>query len=165
MGDSRLKPEYNMTRLVIMPRDPQCLYAYWEVTPATWAGMEQRFEYGIRNSARPLLRLRTHRAGTTKTLDVNIQITAGNWYVFTPFRGGSWRGELGLLLPDGQFVRLATSNEIQLPLGRVFDFPDDRGSRGELDGAIPVALTEDGRSERSGTSSWAGGLEREKTAS
>jgi uncharacterized protein len=116
---------YGITRLVLMPRDPHWLHAYWEVAPYTWRELE-RDHGGAARSARPVLRLHASREGGGETLDVDVHLDARAWYVFSPARGGSWVGELGLLLPDGRFLLLARSNEIQLPAGEVSALTDEK---------------------------------------
>ena len=119
--DLRQSQEYGETRLAIMPLDPEHLFAYWEIAPATWESAEKRFGDGLRTSGRILLRLYSYLVGTTRIKDVDIRIAAGDWNVSCPRWGGCWLAVLGALLSNGRFVQLATSNEIRLPVGQVSD--------------------------------------------
>lgn len=121
-----LPRDYGVTRLVLLPRDPQWMHAYWEVASYTWAEAERNFGGAIRSGGRPVLRFTNTVNGAKNTFDVSIQIEARNWYIFSPVRGGQWQAELGLVLPDGRFVLLAISNEITLPLGQVSDVLDEK---------------------------------------
>jgi hypothetical protein len=121
-----LPREYGVTRLVLLPRDPQWMQAYWEVAPYTWQEAERNFGGAIRTSGKPVLRLSASVNGARRSFDVGIQLDARNWYVFAPERGGQWSAELGLVLPDGRFVLLAISNEISLPVGHVSDQLDEK---------------------------------------
>ncbi len=120
-----LPKDYGVTRLAILPRDPQWMHAYWEVAPYTWDEAERNFGQDVR-SGRAVLRLYSTNPTTKKAFDIPVHLDARNWYIFSPHRGGKWYGELGLLLPDGRFVLLAISNEIQLPVGQVSELMDEK---------------------------------------
>jgi uncharacterized protein len=121
-----LPKEYGITRLVLVPRDPQWMHAYWEVAPYTWEEAERNFGAGVRTQGRAVLRFSYSQNGSKKSFDVGIQLDARNWYIFSPSRGGQWHAELGLVLPDGRFVLLAISNEITLPNGAVSEVQDEK---------------------------------------
>lgn len=120
-----LPKEYGVTRLVILPRDPRWIHAYWEVAPYTWD--EARKQFGdLLKSGRPVLRVHSTRSGKSDFFDVDVRVDARNWYVHSPEPDGDWHAELGLVLPDGRFVLLAISNRIRLPAGQVSDITDER---------------------------------------
>jgi uncharacterized protein len=122
-----LPRDYGVTRLVLLPRDPQWMHAYWEVAPYTWEEAERNFGSDIRQSGKPILRLHpSRRHDGVKPVDVPVQLEARNWYIRSTAQGGTWYAELGLLLPDGRFVLLAISNEIQLPAGSVSEVLDEK---------------------------------------
>ncbi|MBK8574545.1 MAG: DUF4912 domain-containing protein [Elusimicrobia bacterium] len=114
-----------MTRLVILPRDPRWMHAYWEVAPYTWE--EARKQFGdILKQGRSVLRVHSQNAGKDESFDVDVNVDARNWYVFSPHGDGEWHAQLGLILPDGRFVLLAISNKIRLPAGQVSDLMDEK---------------------------------------
>lgn len=120
-----LPKEYGVTRLVILPRDPRCIHAYWEVAPYTWE--EARKQFGdILKQGRSVLRIHSDHAGKDDHFDVDIHVEARNWYVIAPQGDGEWHAQLGLILPDGRFVLLAISNKIRLPTGHVSDLLDEK---------------------------------------
>lgn len=120
-----LPAAYGVTRLVLMPRDPQWMHAYWEIAPYTWTEAEKSFGAGVRSHGRPVLRF--FPAGNGKpAFDVNVSLDARNWYTRLDGAGGAWFAQLGLILPDGRFVLLAISNTIHMPAGRVSDVLDEK---------------------------------------
>lgn len=121
-----LPRDYGVTRLVLLPRDPQWMHTYWEIAPYTWDEIEKNFGGVVRTQGRPILRLHSTRGSDKKIFDIGVELDARNWYVFSPLRGGSWIAEIGLMLPDGRFIVLARSNEIRLPLGYVSEILDER---------------------------------------
>lgn len=118
-----LPSHYGVTRLVILPRDPFWLHAYWEIAPYTWDEVNKAFG-PVREQGKPVLRLRSSGGGSP--FDVAVDLDARNWYIRLPGQGGAWVAEIGLVLPDGRFVLLATSNEIHMPNGAVSDVIDER---------------------------------------
>lgn len=116
---------YGVTRLVLMPRDPQWMHAYWEIAPYTWAEAEKSFGGEVRRTGRAVLRFFT--AGSAKpSFDVDVSLDTRNWYTRLEGAGGAWYAQLGLILPDGRFVLLAISNTIQMPAGRISDVLDEK---------------------------------------
>jgi hypothetical protein len=124
-GAPSLPDTYNVTRLVLMPRDPHWMHAYWEIAPYTWAEAEKSFGAGIRANGRAVLRLVSANNGAA-SFDVDVRLDARNWYLQIEQSGGAWFAQLGLLLPDGRFVLLAISNTIHMPAGRVSDVTDEK---------------------------------------
>ncbi len=121
-----LPGEYGMTRLVLLPRDPQWMHAAWEIAPYTWDEVKRNFGDDVQFKGHPVLRFRSEGDNNKNTFDVNVLLDARSWYVLAPTRGGAWRAELGLMLPDGRFVLLAISNPIQMPAGQVSDILDEK---------------------------------------
>ena len=112
-----LPKAYGVTRLVLLPRDPGWLHAYWEVAGSTWAEVEGLFGPGARDAGRPALRFRSESDGAS--FDVDVDLASRGWYVRMPGEPGPWKARLGLRLPDGRFAPLAISETVQMPAGRV----------------------------------------------
>src|SRR5262245_35636462 len=78
--------DYGVTRLVLMPRDPQWMHAYWEVASYTWEEAGRNFGSGVR-AGRPVLRFYSAGPdGAKRSFDVEVQLDARNWYVMSPGR-------------------------------------------------------------------------------
>ncbi len=108
------------TRLVILPRDVQTLYAYWEVSLDTWREVIRIFSADIILSSRkPVLRFYSDQNGLKFVFDREIQLTARNWHGQVLQQPLLNRAELGLILSDGRFVLLAISNRFQMPAGHL----------------------------------------------
>ncbi|HND63582.1 MAG TPA: DUF4912 domain-containing protein [Elusimicrobiota bacterium] len=120
-----LPRDYGTTRLVLLPRDPRWMYCYWEVAPYTWEEVRRQFGPDV-SRGRPVLRLHAEHGGKHTAFDVDVNLEARNWYVYSPRGDGQWHAELGLILPDGRFVLLAISNKIRLPAGEVSDLFDEK---------------------------------------
>jgi hypothetical protein len=110
-----LPERYGKDRLVLMVRDPQWIYAYWEVTHDKYRqAMEKHMaEWGL---SRPALRLYDITPGIPRRtyLDVLVAENAGDWYVHVDRPRHTLVAELGRLHPGG-FIPLLRSNPITLP--------------------------------------------------
>lgn len=123
---SDLSRDYGVTRVALLVRDPQWMHAYWEVASGSWEEVERLHGGHARRSGRPVLRMYSSRGTEKNFFDIDVQMEARSWYIFSPLRGGAWFVQLGLLLPDGRFIVLATSNEVHLPNGAVSDVMEEK---------------------------------------
>jgi len=124
--------EYGRTHAVLLPRDPTCLFSYWEVQPQTLDLFRKQFGAEVINSSRPVLRVfevdqQSGNGGRERLAsEIAVSLEARNWYIHVKEPGRHWFVELGLVTPDGRFLLLARSNKVNLPLGRVSDVTDLR---------------------------------------
>jgi hypothetical protein len=112
-----LPQRYGKDRLVLMARDPQWVYAYWEITHEKYRqAMEKHLsEWGL---SRPALRLYDVTPGDLPRthLDVLVSENAGDWYVHVDRPRHTLIAEFGRLHPGG-FIPLLRSNPVTLPPG------------------------------------------------
>ncbi|OGR90156.1 MAG: hypothetical protein A2992_01340 [Elusimicrobia bacterium RIFCSPLOWO2_01_FULL_59_12] len=127
-----LPDTYGDNCLVIMPRDPLCLFAYWEATAdrldalrdqagrETWqTGQATLRVYDVTGAGEGLDR-------ASRFFDIAISYDARRWYIHVPEPGRNWVVELGFKFPDGRFLVLLRSNRIALPGGAVSSQTDSR---------------------------------------
>ena len=117
---------YNENYLVLMVRDPYCLFAYWELTG------EQRNlvagEFGCGWGEVPLL-LRLYDVtginfdgrNAHKFRDLSVHALANNFYLQEIEANRSYCVDLGVITPDGRFVTLLRSNIIATPRDTLAD--------------------------------------------
>jgi len=118
---------YGETMAALLPRDPNWMYAYWEITPAARARVAREHGRDIFDKSRQVLRVHDMAAsGGGKYFDVPVLLEAGSWYVYVQDGGSSYCCEPGLALPDGGFVGIVKSNTVTLPQGRVSDVLDEK---------------------------------------
>lgn len=110
-----LPERYGRDRLILMARDPQWVYAYWEITHDRYRNaMEKHLaEWGL---SRPALRLYDVTPGSHNGsyLDVLVSENAGDWYVHVDRPRHTLVAEYGRLYPGG-FIPLLRSNPVTLP--------------------------------------------------
>jgi len=106
---------YGDSRIVLMPRDPQWAYAYWD-TPSV-------HKEALRNQGGERLALRLY---DVTDVDLSHQSPhsmqqfdcdelAREWYLQLPISDRDYRVEIGYLAGDGRWLVLATSNTVRIP--------------------------------------------------
>jgi hypothetical protein len=109
-----LFPEsYGRNQVRLLVRDPQWLFAYFDVDPRTLGALAQ--ELGERTLALSRVALRVSDPGNGGTSMTLLPPGARSWYVQVDDSRRSYTAELGLLLPSGVFKHLATSNTVATP--------------------------------------------------
>ena len=115
---------YGQTCVVLLPRDPHWIFSYWEVTD--FSAQEIKSIHGNDIFSRSQAALRAHQSESAHFFDIDVTLNAKNWYLRTDREGASWFVELGLKTPEGQFIVLAKSNVITLPVARVSGVLDEK---------------------------------------
>ncbi len=117
---------YGTTEAILLPRDPNWMFIYWEITENSRKEACRVHGADIFQQGRQVIRVHqaAAHAGAGKYFDIPIMHDAKNWYVNVQESGGSYYCEIGLALPDGAFISLVKTNTVNLPAGRVSDITD-----------------------------------------
>lgn len=89
-----------INKIVLMPRDPWWVFAYWEVDKSIVSNYD--------------LTLKLYRQHERLYAIINVG-KANNWYLNLPEPSDTVRAELGYFRQDAGFVIIATSNIIKTP--------------------------------------------------
>jgi hypothetical protein len=148
LGD--LPTGYGESRIVLMPRDPQWAYAYWDIPNDHKA--ELRSQGGTR------LALRFY---DVTDMDINTQAPhslqqyecdemAREWYLPIPVSDRDYVTEIGYVCNDGRWLLLARSAPVHIPPVYPSDWIEDKFVTVPLDqdlrGQTVMTLTPPGRS-------------------
>jgi hypothetical protein len=106
---------YGQNRLRLLVKDPQWLFAHWDVDPAVISGL--RAEMGERAAALSRLTLKVEDPEHGGSAVIHLPEDARSWYVRADRVRRAYRAELGLTLPSGEYRLLATSNTVHPPAG------------------------------------------------
>lgn len=112
---AELPENYSDGRMVLLPRDPDWLYCYWDPTPE----QQERLE-----DDRGMPAIRVVDVGCEHKIliqPVSVSHSARSWYFQVTRPKGTYRAELGLLNSDGIFEPIMSSNSSSLPPSRVAD--------------------------------------------
>jgi uncharacterized protein len=123
LGD--LPEGYGESRIVLMPRDPQWAYAYWDIPN------ENRAQ--LRSQGGQQLALRIYDA---TDLDLNYQVPhsvqeypcdelAREWYLSIPVSDRDYIVEIGYRTFDGRWLMLSRSAAVRIPPTYPSDWVDD----------------------------------------
>jgi hypothetical protein len=112
--DRFLFPEtYGINRVRLLVRDPEWIFAYWDVNPAGMKDLGRSL--GERGLALSRLTLRVVDPVSGGSSDILLPPGARWWYIRTDSARRTYRAELGVTLPSGEFRRLAESNTVVTP--------------------------------------------------
>ncbi len=107
--------EYGETKVVLLTRDPEWIFAYWEMSPET------RKDFGLprgQHDKHLLLRVYDLAMGQpgqgAEFFDVSINDYTSSWYIRVPKAGTSYAVQLGVV-EDDHFRSIATSNTLHIP--------------------------------------------------
>ena len=104
--------EYGRDVLVAMVRDPRCVYCYWELSGGAKDALRRAHGQDVLDTSRWVLRV--HDLPAEAHRDVTIHPDALGWYLHLEAEH-VWRIEIGVVTPDGRFLRLAASDTVRTP--------------------------------------------------
>lgn len=120
---------YGVDRLVILPRDPYWLYAYWELSLPTREKLI--CEWGEETWLKSSFQLRVcmhqwHREEMVENFhDLTLQEESDSWYISVPTADRLYHVELGRRLPGGAFIPLLCSNAVRTARDGLSDIIDE----------------------------------------
>jgi hypothetical protein len=149
--EGELPRSYGRDRIVLLPRDPWWVLAYWEVTPTTRINALRTLAAQA-EGAREVLRVYDVTfitfTGDNAWLffDVDVAPGADHWYLNVGRPAASFCVELGLRTGDGRFLPLVRSNVVTTP--RSSPSPDTAVRWVELGRGAPREVADEWRGER-----------------
>jgi len=106
-------PEYDITRIVCMVRDPHWIFAYWKISSEEYNALKRRFGSSLENF-RTVLRVYEDSGGGKKHFDIDIPDDSKNWYINVSERC-RYRVGIGMISPDGIYEEIALSDTVETP--------------------------------------------------
>ena len=118
-----LPDSYAETRLVLMVRDPEWLFAYWDIDDGHWENLTR--QHGDAAVRRENLTLRVFEmADQMQYFDINVGGLARDWHVRVGKSQTPFYCQLGLKYHQ-DFITLAVSNTVVTPRNRLSDLFDE----------------------------------------
>jgi hypothetical protein len=109
-----LFPEtYGVNRVRLLVKDPDWLFAHWDVDPESLETMKKSL--GERALALSRLTLRVMDPANGGSSDILLPPGARGWYIRVDEARRSYKAQLGITLPSGEFRKLAESNPVVTP--------------------------------------------------
>ena len=127
-AEHKALPEgYGTTEAALLPRDPNWMFIYWEITDNSKNNVRKEHGADVFEKGRQVIRVYDVTGGeAAKYFDIPVMLEAKSWYVNVQESGRSYCCEVGLVMPDGRFIGLVKTNTVNLPGGRVSDVTDER---------------------------------------
>lgn len=118
---------YGATEAALLPRDPNWMFVYWEISETSRANLRREHGEDVFQKGRQVIRVHDVSGGDGgKYFDIAVMFEAGSWYVNVQESGRSYCCEVGLVMPDGKFIGIVKTNAVSLPAGRVSDVTDEK---------------------------------------
>ena len=117
---SVIKEAYGSDRLFALPRDPESLYLYWELTPDRKRMAEEHFRCGWMELPK-MLRVYDvsfhyfEGSNFNRYWDFSINQEANNWFVKGISSDCSYVIDYGTTNIDGKFITILRSNSVKTP--------------------------------------------------
>lgn len=127
-----LPSKYFDNRIVLLARDPNWMFSYWEITENKINEIKEKYGNDIFIQAKSVLRVHDVSGiefsgkNSHRFFDIPVRLEVRNWYVNVADSGRSYCIELGLRKPNGEFILLARSNIVTLPAGKVSEIIDEK---------------------------------------
>jgi hypothetical protein len=103
---------YGEDKITAMAKDPNWLFAYWELTGPRRIEVEQQL--GRETVEKSAWVLRVYDLSLARWSDSRIDVNAGNWYIPVS-EDRKFRVEIGIVTQEGKFIPFASSKELQTP--------------------------------------------------
>lgn len=110
-----LPGQYSQPKLVLMPKDPEYMFCYWELTPSLL--QEKEKEKVSTGNYRETLKINWESRSLFEPNFTFIPVFfwARKWYFGVPQVGQRYQVELGWLSDSGHFISIIRSNLSELP--------------------------------------------------
>ena len=118
---SDIPDSYNDTYMRAMPRDPEWLFVYWEISESFRSSLKSKMGNAAFDTAKKILRICDvtdidyNGTNAQNYTDIEINDFANNWYVHVPDSGRAYVVDCGFLTSDGKFFLAVRSNVVNVP--------------------------------------------------
>ena len=129
---------YNVTKIVLMVRDPYWAYVYWDIDDAKYKEVQYLIQT---HSGRIKTILRVYDVtdvefngfNSHRTFDVDVSLEAKAWYIHTGVPDRDYLVDIGLLDDQGKFYLIARSNIMRTPRDTMSDVIDENWMISDFD--------------------------------
>ena len=116
---------YGDNKIVLLVRDPYCVFAYWEISPARIRELKNVYGDRVFEDSRLILRVRDLSGdGKGGYFDISIPPFTSRWYINIGNPGHSYMVEIGLRR-GADFIVVAGSNTVEAPADRITESFDE----------------------------------------
>lgn len=126
--EKELPMEYGENKIVIMARDPNWAFAYWEITPEILEKSRKKAGGGANLTLRvyDITGIDFDGKNALSHFDISVYERVSNWYIELGKPDRSFCADLGLLTPKGYFIPIVRSNVIITPRDKISEITDEK---------------------------------------
>ncbi|MDR3256950.1 MAG: DUF4912 domain-containing protein [Endomicrobium sp.] len=130
VNKSGLPETYNETKVVILPRDPVWIYAYWEISSETTKKLLKQYNENL-DTLPVIVRvyditdINFNGRNAHRYFDIKVNRNALSWYINVGEYNRSWCIDIGYILKSGDYIIVARSNSMIMPKYGVSDIIDE----------------------------------------
>jgi len=129
---------YNVTKIVLMMRDPNWAYTYWDIDESKYKEISHLFQShagGIKTILRvyDVTDIKFNGFNAHRVFDVDVNIDVKSWYLPVGIPDRDYLVDIGLLTDDGKFILIARSNVMRSPRDSVSDVIDENWMINDFD--------------------------------
>ncbi len=104
---------YDNDRIILIAKDPYCLYTYWEISEARANDFLNEFGHELWENSVPVLKV--INASNNTNFYITINDIANNWYINVENDNCLYIVEIGRRISDKFFIPFESSNYVQTP--------------------------------------------------
>ncbi|MBD3391650.1 MAG: DUF4912 domain-containing protein, partial [Chitinivibrionales bacterium] len=140
---------YDETYFRAIPRDPEWIYVYWEISNATLEEVARALGQEVMQRSKRILRVLDvtgidyDGSNAVSSFDIELSPFANNWYIKVPKKAGTYVVECGYLTPDGRFYVVIRSNAVAVPRGEMSPSNREQWSEVKTDALIRASGLKD----------------------
>lgn len=135
---TELPPSYGDNRLVVMARDPNWAYAYWDLSLDRLRDLSRDAQPAT-GSPRWILRVYSAGAEEGSYFDIVIHVESRSYYLDLSRPGARFVVAIGVVDSSGIFRTAAKSDPVIMPLGQPSEAIAPLGNPGHPSPVVPIA--------------------------
>ena len=116
---------YGESRIVLMPRDPEWAYVYWDVSNEHKEEVRRQGGYRLALRLYDVTDIDLNRQSAHNLQQYDCDELANNWHLPIPVSDRDYVAEIGYLTLDGRWLMLVRSNPIHVPPVYPSDWTED----------------------------------------
>ena len=118
-------PEYDITRIACMVRDPHWIFTYWKISSEQYNELRKTFGSSWPD-CKTILRVYDHSgdAEISNSFDIETPDGSENWYINVSEKC-KYKVGIGIISPDGVYKEIAVSALIETPPDGVSSYSDE----------------------------------------
>jgi hypothetical protein len=116
---------YNESRIVLMPRDPQWAYTYWDTPNGHKAELRSQGGEWLALRLYDVTDIDLGQQAAHSIQQFDCDELARHWYLPIPISDRDYQVEIGYLTGDGRWLLLARSNTVRIPPVYPSDWSED----------------------------------------